>query len=174
MIDRHATAVRGPLRGLVLSAAVFAVIAAPFLAKASEPDPSALLGNWMAESEKIAIELYRCEEYLCGKIIWVIKPYRNNGEFKRDKHNPDPALRQRGYCGIEVVRGLRGKNDQVWRGGKFYDPKKGNTYDLDIALRNDGQLELRGYIGFRLFGKSEVWDRPDPDQTLACVPTPQS
>ena len=128
----------------------------------------------MAESEKIAIELYRCEEYLCGKIIWVIKPYRNNGEFKRDKHNPDPALRQRGYCGIEVVRGLRGKNDQVWRRGTFYDPKKGKSYDLDIALRDDGRLELRGYIGFRLFGKSELWDRPDPGQTLACVPTPKS
>ena len=174
MTARPATAVRGPRRGLVLLAAVFAVIAAPYLARASEPEPSGLLGNWMAESEKIAIELYRCEEYLCGKIIWVIKPYRNNGEFKRDRRNPDPALRRRGYCGIEVLRGLRGRSDRVWRGGKFYDPKKGNTYNLDIALRDDGRLELRGYIGFRLFGKTEVWTRPDPDRTLACVPTPES
>ena len=174
MIARHATAARGPLPGLVLLAAVFAVIAAPFLARASEPDPSGLLGNWMAQSEKIAIELYRCEEYLCGKIIWVIKPYRNNGEFKRDKHNPDPALRQRGYCGIEVVRGLRGKNDQVWRHGTFYYPKKGTTFDLDIALKDDDRLELRAYLGIRLFGKSETWFRPDPDQVLACVPTPES
>ncbi len=174
MIGRPATVVRGPLRGPVLLAAVFAVIAAPFLARASEPDPSGLLGNWMAESEKIAIEIYRCEEYLCGKIVWVIKPYRNNGEFKRDKRNPDPALRHRGYCGIEVVRGLRGKNDRVWRRGTFYNPKKGTTYDLDIALRDDGQLELRGYLGFRLFGKSEIWYRPEPGRTLACVPTPES
>ena len=174
MIARHATAVRGPLRRLALLGAAFAVIAAPFLARASEPDPSRLLGNWMAESEKIAIELYRCEEKLCGKIIWVIKPFRNNGDFKRDRHNPDPALRQRGYCGIEVVRGLRGKNDRVWRRGTFYNPKKGTTYDLDIKLRDDGRLELRGYIGIRLLGKSEIWYRPEPDRTLACVPTPES
>jgi len=170
VIERHATAVRG----LVFLAAVFAVIAAPFLARASEPDPSGLLGSWLAPSEKIAIELYRCEEYLCGKIIWVIKPYRNNGEFKRDKHNPDPALRHRGYCGIEVVRGLREKSNRVWRGGTFYDAKKGNSYNLDIALRDYGRLELRGYIGIRLFGKAEVWTRPDPDLTLACVPDPRS
>jgi uncharacterized protein (DUF2147 family) len=162
------------MRGLFLLAAVFAVIAAPFLARASEPDPSELLGNWMAESEKIAIELYRCEEYLCGKIIWVIKPYRNNGEFKRDKRNPDPALRQRGYCGIEVVRGLRGKNDRVWRHGTFYYPKKGRSFDLDIKLKDDDRLELRAYLGIRLLGMSETWLRPDPDRTLACVPTPES
>jgi len=162
------------LYGAVVMAVIFAMIAAAFPARASDTDPSGLLGNWMAKSEKIAIELYRCEEYLCGKIIWVIKPYRNNGEFKRDRRNPDPALRRRGYCGIEVVRGLRGKNDRVWRGGKIYDPKRGNTYDLDIALRDDGRLELRGYIGIRLFGKSEIWTRPEPDLTLACVPTPES
>ncbi len=174
MIGRHTATRRGPLCGAVVMAVVFAVIAAPYLARASEPDPSGVLGNWMAKSEKIAIEIYRCEKYLCGKIIWVIKPYRNNGEFKRDKHNPDPALRQRGYCGIEVVRGLRGKNDRVWRGGKIYDPKRGNTFDLDIALRDDGRLELRAYLGFRFLGKSEIWTRPEPNQTLACVPTPKS
>ena len=174
MIGRHTATRRGPLCSAVVMAVVFAVIAAPYLARASEPDPSGVLGNWMAKSEKIAIEIYRCEKYLCGKIIWVIKPYRNNGEFKRDKHNPDPALRQRGYCGIEVVRGLRGKNDRVWRRGTFYNPKKGTTYDLDIKLRDDGRLELRGYIGIRLLGKSEIWYRPEPDRTLACVPTPES
>ncbi len=174
MIGRHTATRRSPLCGAVVMAVVFAVIAAPYLARASEPDPSGVLGNWMAESEKIAIELYRCEEYLCGKIIWVIKPYRNNGEFKRDKRNPDPALRQRGYCGIEVVRGLRGKNDRVWRHGTLYYVKKGTTFDLDIALKDDDRLELRAYLGIRLLGKSETWNRPDPDLTLACVPTPES
>jgi len=178
MIGRHAAArrgqLRGPLRGAVVMAAVFAVIAASFLARASERDPSGVLGVWMGESEKIAIEIYRCEEYLCGKIVWVIKPYRNNGEFKRDKRNPDPALRQRGYCGIEVIQGLRGKNDRVWQRGKFYYPKKGTTFDLDIALQDDGRLELRAYLGIRLLGKSETWYRPEPGRTLECVPTPES
>ena len=155
-------------------AAAIAIVAAPIFAAAAEPDPAGLLGFWMAKSEKLAIEIYRCEDLLCGKIIWVIKPYRNNGEFKRDKRNPDPALRQRGYCGIEVVRGLRGKTDRVWRGGTFYYPKKGTTFDLDIRLKDDDRLELRAYLGIRLFGKSEIWTRPDPGRTLACVPTPES
>ena len=84
MIGRQAAVRRDRLCGAVVMAVVFAVIAAPYLARASEPDPSGVLGNWMAKSEKIAIEIYRCEEHLCGKIIWVIKPYRNNCEVKRD------------------------------------------------------------------------------------------
>ena len=174
MIGRHATAVGGALHGLILLAAVFALTAAPALARASEPDPTGVLGNWMAESEKLAIEIYRCEEFLCAKIIWIIKPYGKNGKFKRDKRNPDPALRHRAYCGIEVIKGLRGKNDRVWRRGKFYYPKKGKTFDVDIALKDDDRLEFRAYLGIRLLGMSETWFRPDPDQTLGCVPTPES
>ena len=174
MIARHATTARRPLRGLVFLAATLAVIAAPFLARASEPDPSGVLGNWMAESEKIAIDIYRCEDELCGKVIWIVKPYGKDGKFKRDKRNPDPSLRHRPYCGIEVIRGLNGKDDHQWRGGKFYYIKKGTTYDLDIALKDEDRLEIRGYLGIRLFGKTEIWTRPDPGTELACAPDPDN
>ena len=165
---------RGWLRGPLSLAAAIAIVAAPVFAAAAEPDPSGLLGFWMAESNKIAVEIYPCEEHLCAKVVWVIKPYRNNGEFKRDRRNPDPALRDRGYCGIEVITGLKRKRDGYWRRGHLYYPKKGTTFDVDIKLTDVGRLELRAYLGIRLFGKSEIWTRPDPGRTLACVPTPES
>jgi len=167
-------ACRDWLRGPFALAAAIAIVAAPSFAPASEPDPSGLLGLWMAESRKVAIEIYPCEEHLCGKVAWVIKPYRNNGDFKRDKRNPDPALRQRGYCGIEVITGLKPKRADYWRSGRFYYPKKGKTFDVDIKLKGGDRLELRVYLGIRLLGMTETWFRPDPDRTLACVPTPES
>ena len=46
-------------RGGRLLMAAIAIVAAPVFAVA-EPDPSELLGPWMAESKKIAIEIYPC------------------------------------------------------------------------------------------------------------------
>jgi uncharacterized protein (DUF2147 family) len=160
----------------MLLAMAFAVITAPAFvrASASEPDPSAMLGYWLSDLEKVVVEIYRCEENLCGKIVWLAKPYRRSGEFKRDKRNPDPALRHRGWCGIEVITGLKPERDDFWRNGRFYDPKRGQTYDIDIKLKEGDRLELRAYLGFRLLGKSKIWTRPGSGQTLACVPTPES
>jgi uncharacterized protein (DUF2147 family) len=155
-------------------AAAIAIVAAPILATASEPDPSGVLGFWLSSKKKVVVEIYPCEQNLCGKIVWLAKPYRKSGEFKIDKKNPDPALRARGWCGIEVITGLKPKRDDFWRNGRFYYPKKGKTYDVDIKLKDDDGLELRAYLGIRLLGKSEIWTRPGPDQTWACVPNPES
>ncbi len=165
---------RGWRRGPFSMAAAIAIIAAPIFAAASEPDPSGVLGFWMDEPKKIAVEIYPCEERLCARIVWLAKPYWKSGKFKRDKWNPDPALRDRGWCGIEVITGLKPKRDDFWKNGRFYYPKRGRSYDVDIKLKEGDRLELRAYLGIRLLGKSEIWYRPEPDRTLACVPTPES
>jgi uncharacterized protein (DUF2147 family) len=163
---------RSLLGGMLLLTGLCAVAATP--ARASEPDPSALLGTWMAESQKVAIEIYRCDDELCGKVVWIISPYGKSGKFKRDKRNPDPSLRGRPYCGTEVIWGLRARNDNDWRGGKFYYIKKGQTFDLDIALKGENRLEFRGYLGLRLLGKTEIWTRPNPQIELACAADPDA
>ena len=174
MIARHAAALHQLLRGPAVLVAVLAVIAAPDFSRAAEPDPSAVLGHWIDSQDNVAIEIYPCEEELCAKIAWLRKSYYKSGEFRRDKKNPDPALRRRPWCGIELVRGLKPRSDTFWSRGQFYYVKKGKTYDLDIELKEDDQLEFRAYLGFRLFGKSETWSRPDPSQDLACAPDPET
>jgi uncharacterized protein (DUF2147 family) len=155
-------------------AAAITIAMSPAPTVASETYPSGVLGYWLAESRKTAVEFHRCDDKLCATLVWLAKPYRKSGEFKRDQKNPDPILRTRGWCGIEVVKGLKAKHTNVWTKGEFYYPKKGKTYSLDIKLLDDGRLELRAYLGIRLFGKTETWLRPDPDRTFACVPVPDS
>jgi len=158
----------------MLLALVFALLAAPSIVRAGEPDPSGLMGHWVNDVKLLLIEVYRCEENLCGKIVWYAKPYRRSGEFKRDKRNPDPALRERGWCGIEVISGLKPKKNNYWEKGRFYYPKKGKSYDIDVKLKGDDELELRVYLGIRLLGISETWYRPGPGQEIGCVPVPES
>jgi uncharacterized protein (DUF2147 family) len=170
MIRRNARA----LRRTTLIAAALAVLAAPVIAQATGPDPSGVLGLWLSEKEKVLVDIYRCEDELCAKIVWLAKPYRRSGEFKRDRKNPDPALRDRGWCGIEVIRGLKAKTDGVWESGRFYYPKGGQTFDIDIEKQADTELKIRAYLGLRLLGKSEIWTRPEPGQTVGCVAAPNS
>jgi uncharacterized protein (DUF2147 family) len=170
MIRRNART----LRRAALIAAALAVLAAPVIAQASGPDPSGVIGHWLSGKKKVMVDIYRCEDELCAKIVWLAKPYSKSGEFRRDQKNPDPTLRDRGWCGIEVIRGLKAKTDNVWQNGRFYYPKRGQTFDIDIEKQAKTELKIRAYLGLRLLGKSEIWTRPEPDQTVGCVAAPNS
>jgi uncharacterized protein (DUF2147 family) len=168
MIRRHVPA----LRRLAQITAVLAALAAPVFAQTATPDPSGVLGLWLSEKQKVLVDIYRCEDELCGKIVWLAKPFHKTGYFKRDSKNPDPKLRDRGWCGIEVIRGLKPENDSTWRNGDFYFPKEGKTFDIDIEKKSDDQLKFRAYLGLRFLGKSEIWTRPEPSHKIGCVAAP--
>lgn len=139
-------------------------------APAGSPANAPLLGYWLSGKEKLVLEFYECGAEVCGRIAWLAKPYNSRGTLRRDTKNPDPALRDRPWCGIEVVRGLTPNGDGEWESGKVYDPKGGQTYSLAVKHKGDGRLELRAYVGLKLFGKTEVWTRPAADQEIGCVP----
>jgi uncharacterized protein (DUF2147 family) len=44
--------------------------------------------------------------------------------------------------------------------GHLYDPKSGHTYSGLITANGD-TLNLHGYLGISLFGRSETWHRID-------------
>ena len=74
--------------------------------------------------------------------------------------NPDEALRTRPVDGMEIVWGFDwDARDERWESGRIYDPKNGKTYRCYIELREDGTLKVRGYIGFALIGRTEIWTR---------------
>jgi uncharacterized protein (DUF2147 family) len=156
---------------IVWAVATLALLAAPLAAAPAGSAPNApLLGYWLSAKEKLLLEFYECGTEVCGRIAWLAKPYNSKGTLRRDTKNPDPGLRGRPWCGIEVVRGLRPEGDGTWESGTVYDPKRGRTYSLAVKRKGDGLLELRAYVGLKLLGKTEVWSRPAPDQEIGCVP----
>lgn len=125
-----------------------------------------ILGVWLNQEKDAKIEIFSCEEKYCGKIVWLKEPnYLPDskdgipGMPKLDHNNPDEALRKVPVIGLQIVHGLTYAGKSRWKKGRIYDPKNGKTYSAKIKLVDPHQLDLRGYIGISLLGRTATWTR---------------
>ena len=63
--------------------------------------------------------------------------------------------------GLEIIRGgQQGDGKAVWEGGKILDPENGKNYSLRLTPIDGGKkLEVRGYIGAPMLGRTQTWIR---------------
>jgi uncharacterized protein (DUF2147 family) len=127
--------------------------------------PNDILGIWRTEKDESKVEIFRCGEKFCGEIVWLKNPIYTDSNDGRigtpiiDKKNPDPSLRNRPLIGLQIMDGFIEQGDNTWGKGTCYDPKSGKTYRGKIHLASPERLELRGFVGIPLFGRTSVWLR---------------
>jgi len=64
-------------------------------------------------------------------------------------------------AGVVILSGLTAHKNQ-WHEGKMLDPDNGKTYDCSMRLAENGKkLNVLGYNGFPLLGRSQTWERVD-------------
>ena len=61
--------------------------------------------------------------------------------------------------GMIIMKGLKRGAPGNWSGGEILDPEEGEIYKVKIAMVNDKTLEVRGYIGIPLLGRTQIWVR---------------
>lgn len=64
--------------------------------------------------------------------------------------------------GLNIIWGLVAvpSTKGVYDNGKILDPLSGKIYRAKLTLGTDGKtLNVRGYIGFSMFGRSQIWQR---------------
>lgn len=65
--------------------------------------------------------------------------------------------------GMEIIRGgkkVDGKD--VWEEGKILDPENGTDYRLRLTPVDGGKkLEVRGYVGTPMLGRTQTWVRAE-------------
>jgi uncharacterized protein (DUF2147 family) len=143
------------MKGLILIASL--VLLASTALGAGPGDVS---GEWETDGGDSRLELFECGEQICGKIVWLKVPNYIDpddgpvGNTKVDRKNPTPALRNRPILGLQVMTGLTPKGPDRWVGGTCYNPETGKSYHCKMQLVSPRKLELRGYIGFSLFGRT--------------------
>ncbi|WP_315856578.1 DUF2147 domain-containing protein [Rhizobium leguminosarum] len=63
--------------------------------------------------------------------------------------------------GLVILSGLKKDGDE-YTGGKILDPDNGKVYSSKIYLADEGKkLNVRGFIGVSLLGRSQVWERQE-------------
>ncbi len=124
--------------------------------KTAEADK--ILGVWQTGSGKGRIQITRYGDKYGGKLIWLREPNDKNGQPKRDDQNPDPAKRTNPKLGLNNLLGFVYEGDGKYENGTIYDPENGKTYKCVMTLENN-VLKVRGYVGFTLIGRTDVWTR---------------
>ena len=76
---------------------------------------------------------------------------------QKDVKNKDKKLSSRNLKDLIILTDFV-YHDAVWDDGKIYDPVSGNTYSCTVKVEN-GKLNIRGYVGISLFGRTSVWER---------------
>lgn len=123
-------------------------------------NPDAILGVWKTGEGNAMVKIYKNGNKYQGRVVWLKEPIDpETGKAKLDKNNADPAAKAKPVLGLINIWGFVPKEDNVWDEGNIYDPKNGNTYSSTIKLINSNSLEVRGYIGVSIIGRTDTWTR---------------
>ncbi len=122
------------------------------------------VGQWKTISDKT------------GEAQSFIKIWIDNGELigkieklvRKPGQDPNPLCDQcsgekkdQPIQGMTVIWSLT-QDDDEWNGGYILDPDNGKTYRCIVRVVDNGRkLHARGYIGFSLFGRTQVWHRAE-------------
>lgn len=131
------------------------VISAPAFA-----DRDAVKGYWSTGDS--IFEIYEKDGALYGQIRALNSPTYEPGERegydgkpRMDTENPEPGLQSRPLIGLHMFSEYA-YEDGRWQ-GKIYDPATGNTYQSRMKVNGDGELEIRGYVGMPMFGRTAIF-----------------
>ncbi len=104
---------------------------------------------------KSLIRIVENSGVLSGRIEKLLTPGKEDA--KCDKCEGE--LKDQPVLGMEILKGLR-KGAEVWEGGTILDPNNGKTYRSQLRVADGGKkIEVRGYIGIPLLGRSQSWLR---------------
>lgn len=124
----------------------------------AQADP--LEGFWFNDTKHAKIQVYKAKDNkLYGKIVWLAEPNRN-GKPKLDEKNPDESKRSQPVVGLVILKGFTKSGANVYEDGTIYDPKNGKTYSCKITKKGN-ELDVRGYVGISLIGRSTTWTKAD-------------
>ena len=121
------------------------------------------VGLWQTISDKDGkatseVRILESGGVVSGKIERVLDPKAKPDE-KCDRCEDD--RKNQPIVGLELLRGLKkvdGKD--VWEGGTVVDPNNGTIYKARVTTIDGGKkLEMRGYVGAPLFGRTQTWIR---------------
>jgi uncharacterized protein (DUF2147 family) len=135
---------------------------------------SAVIWSAAFAGELSPIGLWKTIDDNTGKPRGLVRIMEVNGEyqgkvekiFPKPGEGPDPrcencdgARHNQPVIGMTILWGLTKQGDE-YQGGTILDQENGKVYRAKMKLDGDGgKLDVRGFIGFSLLGRSQTWVR---------------
>ncbi len=110
-----------------------------------------ILGKWLMPDEMGTLEIFKCNNTFCGKIVKIEQRAENGGQLL-DVENPVDSLKIRPVEGLQVMTGFKYAGNNKWINGNFYIPKKGKETSPEIFLTDEDHLNIK--IHFFIFSKT--------------------
>lgn len=139
------------------------IISVIFISSVSAANLDSPIGYWKTIDDvtgkpKSIIQIYETSNHtLNGKVMRIYpSPGKDQNELcdacKGEKHN------QR-IVGMVILEGMK-QDGKKWSGGEIMDPKNGKTYRCTLkTVANGTRLQVHGYIGISLLGRTQTWLR---------------
>jgi len=132
---------------------LFIAVAGIFSAQAQ------VTGRWKTIDDetgqaKSIVEIYEQNGKIYGKVVEILNPAKKNAKCAKckggDKDKP--------IEGLVIIKGLT-KDGNEYTDGDILDPNKGKLYSCTIKLDGKDKLDVRGYMGISMLGRSQTWHR---------------
>jgi uncharacterized protein (DUF2147 family) len=136
-----------------------------------------LLGALLtAQASESPVGLWRTIDDKTGKEKSLVRIVEANGElratieklFREPHEEPNPNCdkcpgerKNKPVLGMMIMTGLK-KSGSEYDGGEILDPANGKTYRVKMWTAEGGKkLNVRGFIGVSLLGRTQVWIREE-------------
>jgi uncharacterized protein (DUF2147 family) len=147
---------RWPLRAALLAAALLSASLGGGTARAQQGP----VGLWESVSDvdgkpKAHIRIREIDGELRGVVEAILDPRKRGAICDKctDERRNQPVL------GLTIITGMH-RESEAYTGGRILDPDDGNVYSCRITVIDGGRrLQVRGFLGFSLFGRSQTWNR---------------
>jgi uncharacterized protein (DUF2147 family) len=104
------------------------------------------------------VRLFEQDGRIFGRIEQALAPDASRSavcDLCTDERRGQPKI------GLIIIRNMQREGD-VWSGGDILDPDNGKVYRCRLRVVDDNRsLEVRGFIGFSLLGRTQMWERVD-------------
>lgn len=121
-----------------------------------------IVGDWQTIDHKTnhpstIIRIWESKGKYFGKIAKIYEGEGRNPSLRCT--SCEGHLRNQHVLGMMIIQDMQ-LQGELYHGGTILDPRSGERYHCQITLIENGQkLKVRGYIGFPLLGKVDVWVR---------------
>ena len=147
------------MRNKLLALLLALPLAAISLNVAAQNSP---VGQWTTiddktQKPKSVVEIYQAKDgSLAGRVAEILHSDRG----------PNPVCdkcsgerKNKPVKGMVILWGIKQKGE-TWEGGQILDPASGKIYSVKVTPVDNGKkLEVRGFMGFSLLGRTQTWNR---------------